>query len=67
MKYLGATSRECSLVCRRINENYVNNYDICFRKSSEAFVDKVKTWYDDQVRILAGLSLGAVTCNTCYG
>lgn len=45
---------EGALTARRINENYVNNYDICFRKSSEAFVDRVKTWYDDQEKWMRG-------------
>ncbi|XP_015778026.1 PREDICTED: phospholipase-B 81-like isoform X2 [Acropora digitifera] len=39
---------EGALTAKRINENYVNNYDICFRESSESLVEKAKIWFDNQ-------------------
>ncbi|KAL9959898.1 hypothetical protein ACROYT_G033271 [Oculina patagonica] len=39
---------EGALTARRINENYVNNYDILFRKSSESFLKSVGKWFDTQ-------------------
>ncbi|XP_015763046.1 PREDICTED: phospholipase B-like 1, partial [Acropora digitifera] len=39
---------EGALTAKRINENYVNSYDVCFRKSPESLVEKIKAWFDDQ-------------------
>lgn len=39
---------EGALTAKRINQNYMNIYDICFSKASETLVEKVKKWFDSQ-------------------